>query len=42
MNMMKIVLTFYRIPNGEMLNCYPEMVIISNIELLKEIKNLVN
>ena len=33
---------FYRIPNGEMLNCYPEMVLISNIELLKEIKNLVN
>ena len=33
---------FYRIPNGEMLNCYPEKVLISNIELLKEIKNLVN
>jgi len=33
---------FYRIPNGEMLNCYPELVLISNIELLKEIKNLVN
>ena len=33
---------FYRIPNGEMLNCYPEMVLISNIELLKELKNLVN
>jgi len=33
---------FYKIPNGEMLNCYPEGPIISNIELLKEIKNLVN
>ena len=33
---------FYRIPNGEMLNCYPERELISNIELLKEIKNLVN
>jgi len=33
---------FYRIPNGEMLNCYPEKSLISNIELLKEIKNLVN
>jgi hypothetical protein len=33
---------FYKIPNGEMLNCYPETVLISNIELLKEIKNLVN
>ena len=33
---------FYRIPNGEMLNCYPEGPLLSNIELLKEIKNLVN
>ena len=33
---------FYRIPNGEMLNCYPERPLISNIELLKEMKNLVN
>jgi len=33
---------FYRIPNGEMLNCYPERPLLSNIELLKEIKNLVN
>ena len=33
---------FYRIPNGEMLNCYPERVLISNIELLKELKNLVD
>jgi hypothetical protein len=33
---------FYRIPNGEMLNCYPERVLISNIELLKELKKLVN
>ena len=31
---------FYRIPNGEMLNCYPERKLISNIELLKEIKNI--
>jgi hypothetical protein len=33
---------FYRIPNGQMLNCYPEIALISNTELLKEIKNLVN
>jgi len=33
---------FYKIFNGEMLNCYPEKVLISNIELLKELKNLVN
>ena len=33
---------FYRIPNGEMLNCYPEGPLLYNIELLKEIKNLVN
>ena len=33
---------FYRIPNGEMLNCYPERPLLSNIELLKEMKNLVN
>jgi len=33
---------FYRIPNGEMLNCYPEMELISNIELLKKLKNLVD
>ena len=33
---------FYRIPNGQMLNCYPERALISNTELLKEIKNLVN
>jgi hypothetical protein len=33
---------FHKISNGEMLNCYPEKVLISNIELLKEIKNLVN
>jgi len=33
---------FYRITNGEMLNCYPERPLLSNIELLKEIKNLVN
>jgi len=33
---------FYRIPNGEMLNCYPERELISNIELLKELKNLVD
>ena len=33
---------FYKIPNGEMLNCYPERALISNIELLKEIKNLVD
>ena len=33
---------FYRIPNGEMLNCYPERALISDIELLKELKNLVN
>ena len=33
---------FYRIPNGEMLNCYPERELISNIELLKKLKNLVD
>ena len=33
---------FYRIPNGEMLNCYPERELISNIELLKKLKDLVN
>ena len=33
---------FYRIPNGEMLNCYPERELISNIELLKELKDLVD
>jgi hypothetical protein len=33
---------FYKIPNGKMLNCYPEKALISNIELLKELKNLVN
>ena len=33
---------FYDIPNGKMLNCYPEKILISNIELLKELKNLVN
>jgi predicted house-cleaning noncanonical NTP pyrophosphatase (MazG superfamily) len=33
---------FYRIPNGEMLNCYPERKLISNIELLKELKDLVD
>ena len=33
---------FYRIPNGEMLNCYPERQLISNVELLKELKNLVD
>ncbi len=33
---------FYDIPNGEMLNCYPERKLISNIELLKELKDLVD
>jgi len=33
---------FYRIPNGEMLNCYPERELISNIELLKKLKDLVD
>ena len=33
---------FYDVPNGKMLNCYPEKVLISNIELLKELKNLVD
>ena len=33
---------FYDIPNGKMLNCYPEKILISNIELLKELKNLVS
>ena len=32
---------FYDIPNGKMLNCYPEIKIITDIELLKTIKNLV-
>jgi len=31
---------FYDIPNGKMLNCYPEHVLPRNIELLKEIKKL--
>jgi len=34
-----VILPIY---DGEMLNCYPERELISNIELLKEIKNLVN
>ena len=33
---------FYEIPNGKMLNCYPEKILISNTQLLKELKNLVN
>ena len=33
---------FYNIPNGKMLNCYPERVLSSNIELLKELKDLVD
>jgi len=33
---------FYRIPNGEMLNCYPDVKMVSETKLLKEIKNLVN
>ena len=31
---------FYDIPNGKMLNCYPEKIIVSDIELLKKIKEL--
>jgi len=33
---------FYDIPNGKMLNCYPEKILISNTQLLKELKNLVD
>ena len=33
---------FYDIPNGKMLNCYPEKIFPLNKEFLKEIKNLVN
>jgi len=33
---------FYDIPNGKMLNCYPEKIFSLNKEFLKEIKNLVN
>ena len=33
---------FYDIDNGKMLNCYPEFKIVSDIELLKKIKTLVN
>ena len=33
---------FYEIPNGKMLNCYPEKILISNTQLLKELKNLVD
>ena len=33
---------FYDIPNGKMLNCYPENIFPTNIDLLKKIKNLVN
>lgn len=29
---------FYQIPNGKMLNCYPENLIIDDFEFLKEIK----
>lgn len=31
---------FYSIPNGNMLNCYPENLIVDDFEFLKEIKNL--
>lgn len=31
---------FYSIPNGHMLNCFPENLIIDDFEFLKEIKNL--
>lgn len=31
---------FYSIPNGYMLNCYPEHLIVNDFEFLKEIKNL--
>ena len=31
---------FYSIPNGHMLNCYPENLIVNDFEFLKEIKNL--
>ena len=31
---------FNKIENGHMLNCYPEYIIFTDIELLKEIKNL--
>ena len=33
---------FYEINNGKMLNCYPEFRIVSDIDLLKKIKNLVS
>ena len=33
---------FYEIPKGKMLNCYPEKILISNTQLLKELKNLVD
>ena len=32
--------TFYSIPNGKMLDCYPENALIDDVELLKEIKSL--
>ena len=31
---------FYRIPNGKMLNCYPDVKMVSDTKLLKQIKNL--
>ena len=31
---------FYDIPNGKMLNCYPEHIIASDKELLKKIKEI--
>ena len=33
---------FYKISNGWMLNCYPEKIIASDVELLKTIKMLGN
>ena len=31
---------FYRIPNGEMLNCYPEGIIHENFDILLKLKEL--
>ena len=31
---------FYDIPNGKMLNCYPDVKMVSDTNLLKQIKNL--
>jgi hypothetical protein len=31
---------FYDIPNGKMLNCYPDVKMVSDTKLLKQIKNL--